>query len=267
MKRTALFFAIISTVIGIFCLAFYQRRFEMTQSGGDKVKLLAAAKLIERGTVITDEMIVVHEVPMAYVEDRAIKEAERAKIIGMHCSNRVMEGETFMWSDLSASEEKRSLSAAIQPGSRAVTIRTSREDSNAPLIRPGDYVDVVAVVKDGRIESDNMPGKSSVVLIQRAQVLASGLNVSTAEGLDPSSVAYINDKAESTLLTLSLTLQEAQILALAGEKGNLSVVLRAPGDQRTLAVVPEIASNELYDPKLRAQRSSMRETPRPGAAK
>jgi len=266
MKSRISLVALVCTLIGVFCLALYQRRYVATSSGGEKVKLLIAAKQIDRGTVVLDDMLEVREMPMAYVEDRAIKEAERPKVLGLRVLTRIQPDETLMWTDLTSGDAQQPLSNSIQPGARALTIRTSREDSNAPLIRPGDYVDVVSVIPDGTTDkADDNEGRASVVLLQRVFVLASGLNVSAQE---PSDLAGANlDRAESTLLTLSVTLQEAQVLALAAERGHLSCVLRPVNDPRTMASVPDLISDELFDPKMRAARATRRDSAGPGLLK
>jgi pilus assembly protein CpaB len=49
------------------------------------------------------------------------------------------------------------------------------------------------------------------------------------------------------LLTLSLTLPEGQYIALAAERGRLSVALRNPNDQRTAERIPDITTSQLMD--------------------
>ncbi|WP_394822890.1 Flp pilus assembly protein CpaB [Pendulispora albinea] len=249
MNRRAFVIALVVTVIGVFLLALYQRRFETEASGGEKVKLLIAVKPIERGSVIVDDMIATREVPLAYVEDRAIKEFERPKIVGLRVGNLVQAQQTLMWTDLASNEEQRDLSGLIQPGSRAVSIHTSRDDSNAALIRPGDYVDVISVVPE-TAKTGEQEHMTSVVLMQRVLVLASGLSVSPQESVDPTlgGARY----ADNTLLTLSVTLPEAQVLALAAEKGRLAVVLRPPNDQRVTSQVTEYSTRQLLEARERA---------------
>src|SRR5512140_651818 len=100
MNRRALVLALIVGMLGVFLLVLYQRRFEVDASGGAKIKLLMAVKPIERGKVITDELVATREVPQAYVEDRAIKEVEKAKILGLRVGNTVQANQTLMWTDL-----------------------------------------------------------------------------------------------------------------------------------------------------------------------
>ncbi len=259
MNRKAFGIALGITILGVFLLLLYQRRFEAEASGGDKVKLLIAVKPIERGQVLVDDMIATREVPMAYVEDRAIKEGERSKIMGLRVGNLVQAQQTLMWTDLASNEEQRDLSGLIQPGSRAVTIRTSRDDSNAALIKPGDYVDVISVMPDSAASAGTQSeNRTSVVLMQRVLVLASGLNV-TQDSTDNTGNLRFNN-SDSTLLTLSVTLTEAQVLALAAEHGHLAVVLRPPGDQRVATTPPDINSKQLYEPKDRANLNIRRPT-------
>ena len=163
MNRRALFVALIVAGLGVFLMAIYQRRFEMEASGGERIPILIAVKPIERGTQITDEMITTRAVPQAYVEDRAIKEVEKPKILGLKVGNTVQAQQTIMWTDLvTTSEDRRDLSSLVQPGNRAVTVKTSRDDSSVSLIRPGDYVDVISVMDQVGAES-----RTAVVLLQR----------------------------------------------------------------------------------------------------
>ncbi len=241
MNRRALVLALVVGILGVFLMVLYQRRFEVEASGGEKVKLLIVVKPIERGKVITDDVVATREVPQAYVEDRAIKEVEKAKILGLRVGNSVQAQQTLMWTDLiTASEDRRDLSEIVQPGNRAVTIKTSREDSSVALIRPGNYVDVIAVMAASR-ESDS---RAAAVLLQRVLVLAAGLD--TTADLSPAEKSNIASDRDN-LLTLSLTLPEAQLLSAAQEKGRITVALRNPEDQRTIDRIPDYNTSLLFN--------------------
>jgi pilus assembly protein CpaB len=247
MNRRALLIALVFAVLGVVLLVLYQQRFVAEASGGEKIKLIVAVKPIEHGKVITEEMLATREVPLAYVEDRAIKDVEKAKILGLRVGNTVEAQQTLMWTDLvTANEDRRDLSSLVQPGSRAVSIQMAKESSSVALIRPGDYVDVFAVMNQK--EADQ---KVAVVLLQRVLVLATGLDTSPdAVQLrigQPGSGEY------ASLLTLSLPVTEAQLLALAQEKGKLAVVLRNPEDQRTAQSIPDLSSTVLFDATSRSK--------------
>jgi pilus assembly protein CpaB len=245
MNRRALFIALVFAVLGVVLLVLYQQRFVAEASGGEKIKLLIAVKPIEHGKVITEEMLATRDVPMAYVEDRAVKEIEKAKILGLRVGNTVQAQQTLMWTDLvTANEDRRDLSSLVQPGSRAMSIQMAKESSSVALIRPGDYVDVFAVMTQQQTDQ-----KIAVVLLQRVLVLASGLDTSpdAIESRAPGAPAG----EYASLLTLSLPVTEAQLLALAQEKGKLAVVLRNPEDQRTAQSIPDLNSAVLFDANTR----------------
>src|SRR5258708_19191401 len=154
----------------------YLLRFEQEACGGPKVRLLVAIKPIEVGQVLADDMLATRDVPLAYVEDRAVRESERARVVGLRMSTPVRAQETLMWTDLAiATDDRRDLSSLVQPGMRAVTVRASTEGSFA-LIRPGDRVDVIATMAQG-------DQRESIVLLQNVLVLAVGLD--TGAGGDP----------------------------------------------------------------------------------
>jgi pilus assembly protein CpaB len=179
------------------------------------------------------------------VEERAIKEIDKAKVLNLRVGNAVKAQQTLMWTDLvTATEEQRDLASMVQPGYRAVSIRTSKEESSTQLIRPGDYVDVIGVFGGG-INNPGDDKEAAVVLLQRVLVVASGANTQAEN--DTKLPAYGGDP----LLTLSLTLPEAQILALAADRGRIAVALRNPDDQRTAERIPDINMTSIVDSKQR----------------
>jgi pilus assembly protein CpaB len=147
-------------------------------------------------------------------------------------------------------EKGRNLSSLIQPGMRAVTVRTKgNEDKSFALIRPGDRIDVIATMP-GEKQADQ---RSSIVLLQNVLVLAVGSDTG----------GEANEKGGSQqqmdmVLSLSLTVPEAQLLALATEKGTLTVALRNPDDVRVTEGMNDLSSSALSDSKRRGEVQSVR---------
>jgi pilus assembly protein CpaB len=252
MNRRALFIALVVGILGVFLLLLYQRRFEAEASGGEKVKLLIALKQIDRGKPITEDAIATREVPQAYVEERAIKEIDKAKVMNLKVGNAVKAQQTLMWTDLvTATEEQRDLASMVQPGYRAVSIRTAREESSTQLIRPGDYVDVIGVFGAG-INNPGDDKEAAVVLLQRVLVVASGASTNSDGQKE------VDRYAGDPVLTVSLTLPEAQILALAADRGRIAVALRNPDDQRTAERLPDINMASIVDSKQRTAIQGVR---------
>lgn len=253
MNRRALFIALVVGILGLFLLVLYQRRFEVEASGGEKVKLLVAVKRVERGKPITEDTIAVREIPIAYVDDRAIRETEKNKILGLKVGTTVREQQLLLWTDLTSTDERKDLSSLVLPGYRAVSIRASREDTSIALIKPGDYVDVIGVLGAG----GSGDAKNAVVLLQRVLVLATGTDTSPEQANERKESAFVSEN----LLTLSLTLTEAQILALAAERGRLAVAIRHPDDQQRTSGVVDLNINQLLNEKERAAIRGVRTGP------
>jgi pilus assembly protein CpaB len=259
MNKRALFIAILVGIVGAFLLVLYQRRFEVEASGGDKVKLLIAVKRIERGKPLTDDVIAVREIPLAYVDERAIRETERNKILGLKVGNAVKEQQLLLWSDLTAVDDRKDLSALVLPGYRAVSIKAARDDTSIALIKPGDYVDVIGVLGSGSGSSSINDAKNAVVLLQRVLVLATGTDTSPDQAKD---TREANPYIQENLLTLSLTLTEAQVLALAAERGRLAVAVRHPDDQARTSGIVDLNFNQIVDERERAKIRNVRTGPR-----
>ena len=241
MDRRALLLAFVVALLGVVLLVLYTKRYEREMSGGDKVKLLIAIKPIERGKPITDDMLSTRDVPQAYVEDRAIKEVDKPKILGLAVGTTIQAQQTLMWTDLAtANEERRDLSALIVPGSRAVSIKTRREDASSAMVKPGDYVDIIAVLPDPNQPSIT-DSRAAVVLLQKILVLASGYETSP----DAVDLAAKDRKGQEAVLTLSMKIEQAQAIAVAMEKGALNVVLRNPNDNVREENLPKYSSSEL----------------------
>lgn len=245
MNRRALLIAAVLAAIGAVLLALYLQRFEQEASGGERVQVLMAIKPIKAGQVIKDDMLAVRDIPMAYVEDRAVRASERPKVVGLRVGNKVQAQETLFWTDLAiASDEQRDLSSLVQPGSRAVFVRAKSGDKSFALIRPGDYVDVI-----GNMSTGNGGTRQAVVLLQRVLVLAVGLETAPEAVADQDSNKDVATR--DMVLTLSVSLQQAQLLSLAMKKGTLTVALRNPDDQRIVQGIPDMSSTALTDEKVR----------------
>jgi len=237
VNKRALFVALAVALLGAGLLVLYLKRFERDASGGPLVALIVAIKPVEPGTLLTDDMIATRNVPMAYVESRAVRLSEKARVLGLRVSTRVQPQQTVMWTDLAtAADDRRDLSSLVEPGMRAVTVRARNgaSDRANELIRPGDRVDVV--VTTGEREQE-----ASVVLMQNVLVLAVGLDTGNDAGEKHS------NNGRDSLLTLSLTIREAQLEAMAAEKGRISVALRNPDDVRVVDGLTQISGSALVD--------------------
>ena len=242
MNRRALAISLFLAACCTALLIVYLRRFELEMSGGERVNLLTLVKPVERGNVITDDALATRRVPLAYVEDRAVKAVERSKVVGLQATTSLAPPQTLLWTDLAVTTEERDLSSLVQPGKRGVTVHASGIDDSPgnALIRPGDYVDLILT----NVTPANPSEQSSMVLLQRVLVLAVGQKTALAPGgLDlRGRTPGVGDR----LLTLSLSLAESQLLSLALEKGRLSVAVRNTRDPAVQTDIPDVNASALF---------------------
>lgn len=240
---------LVSFVVGIFTvllLTLYLRRLEAETSGGNPVAIIAAIKPLEPGTVIAPEMVSLKMVPQAYVESRAIRQADLARIIGLRVETPVKAQQSLLWTDLAVtSDDRRQLSMTVQPGMRAVGIRASNDDAHYALIRPGDRVDVVASLPAANNDKDRV----SVLVVQNVLVLAVGLDTGGREMLGAAPSGQRTDQ----MLTLSVNPQQLQQLSLASERGKLTIGLRNPKDTRAIDAISDMPSSALLSAPERAK--------------
>jgi pilus assembly protein CpaB len=229
--RRALAWSLASGVLSAVLALVAFQRYEQELAGGERVLILRARKPIARGEPLTDDALVTASVPSSYLEGRAVRAADRSKVRGLRIATALETQDAVLWSDLAVSQRRRDLSALVQPGNRAVSVQAAFGD-DTQLIRPGDYVDVLAT-----LQSKTEDRLVSALLLQRILVLAVGAVT------DPQQVRA--DSVEE--LTLSLKIEEAQLLALARERGKLSVMLRQPDDTRIVEGAPEMPISSLFD--------------------
>jgi pilus assembly protein CpaB len=241
MNRRALVIALIVSLLGAAVVAVYLRRFELEASGGEPIGVLVVLKPVETGAILTEDLLATRLIPRAYIEERAVLAKDKPKVIGLRMGLPIGAQQTLMWTDLAiAMEERRNLSSLIQPGMRAVSIgATNRSDKAHALIRPGDRLDVIATVSADPKKAT--ASDTSVVLLQNVLVLAVGTDTG-AEAVDKTP-----GTGKDLLLTLSVTVPESQLLALAAERGRLSVALRNPDDVRIIESVADVNASALAD--------------------
>ena len=111
--------------------------------------------------------------------------------------------------------ERATLSALVQPGKKAVTIRVNDVDGVGGFVMPGDRVDVVLTrqVDKGNATTD--------VVLQNVRVLA----------IDQTADVRASKPSIAKAVTLEVDLTEAQKISLAASVGTLSLLLRKAGEQ------------------------------------
>ena len=204
---------------------------EVTESG----TIVVAARDLNFGTRLSAEDLVAIDWPRDRVPQGAytsinqmLEEGTRVVLSPMSTNEPVLS------SKITGAGQRASLSALIEPGMRAVTIRVDEVRGVAGFVLPGERVDIALIRQEG---GDSV----SEILLQNVRVLA--VDQLANERTDQPTIARA--------VTLEVSTEQAQKIILASDIGRLSLLLRQPGAElandvrrvtRSDLSVPEVAS-------------------------
>lgn len=208
----------------------------LAQVQANLTSVLIANKDIPAGTLITPDSLETSLIPNEFIQPKAVTSLDR--IAGMTTIASILKGEQITQSKLAWPEQQKkedSLGGKIPIGKRAITVSVDNISSLLGMIKPGNYVDVIAMIPvptkmpDGK--QTNQP--VAVPLFQNVLVLAVGQQTSPVSYV-PSAEAgrYKKEEVKATpslsspLITLALTPQEANIIAFLQEQSKLRLILR-----------------------------------------
>ena len=241
MNRKAIIVGLAFAALSAVLLVVYLKRYDEETSGGPRTSILVLTKPVERGKPITEDTLGVRSVPRAYLEQRAVKASEKAKVLGIRTVVPLSAQQQLMWTDLSVTgNEHQNLAGIVPNGKRAMSLRLASDDTSVGLIQPGDYIDVYAVFG---AKNDARDAKRSVLFLQQVLVLAAGYDI------DPDQrVADAPRSPRAPVLSVLLAPQQAQLLSLAAERARLVVSLRNPEDP-TVTPTPVDVTTSFFDPE------------------
>lgn len=140
-------------------------------------------------------------------------------VVGRGVITALARNEILLPAKLAAEKAGGGLPAMIPQGKRAVAVKVNEVIGVAGFASPGTKVDVVLT---GNVHKNNDPGDvSATTVLQNVQVLAAGQKLQNNADGKPETVQVI---------TLLVTPEEAQKLALATQEGNIQLTLRNPLD-------------------------------------
>jgi pilus assembly protein CpaB len=187
----------------------------------ETVDVVVAVADIPRGTTLLAEHVKLRAWPRELVPPGALasldQAQERVSLLP------VVKEEVLLDAKLAPRSAGRGLAAMIPPGLRAFTIQAPHVASGvAGFILPGNKVDVLLTMTGSGLD-DGTDGGSTVVLLQRVEVLA------VDQRLDAPADNKV-DPQELRSVTLLVTPEQAAKLDLGQSKGTLHLSLRNPAD-------------------------------------
>jgi pilus assembly protein CpaB len=237
MKKIVLPSSLGAAALAAFLTHLYLARLEADASGGARVAILVAAEDIPVGAALTESQLAVRDVPQAYVEGRQVRASEVKKVIGARAAGGLKANEALLWTDLAKFNDRaRVLSGLVQNGMRAVPLDLRSADFDG-LLRPGDRVDVL--FSTGAKGDDG----ATQTLLQNLLVLSVGGTLGGDDEAAPGARGGV---------TLSATIEQAQVITQAQLRGRLSLTLRNTDDLTLAEGLPETSSRDLLPGRDRA---------------
>lgn len=130
---------------------------------------------------------------------------------------------------LEESQSGSFVAASLGDKMRAYSIRVRAESSVGGLVRPGDFVDVI-VTYGIRLRGEIEDVAEGTVIRDASQVVLENIRVLAVDQRTEEKVESDKTAKPGKTVTLEVTREGAEVLALASKMGDLSLALRKLGD-------------------------------------
>jgi pilus assembly protein CpaB len=178
---------------------------------------VVAAKNLGMGSRITEADVK----PVAWPEDAPVEGgfSEVSQVVGRGVLEPIVLNEPITQRKLAAPEAGAGLPPTIKEGMRALSLRVNDVVGVAGYVLPGTKVDVLVTLK----EQPNAPTNMTRVVVDNVHVLAAGKVYDTEQGRTGQAI-------DTTVVTLMLSPEQAEKVALAASEGQILLTLRNPLD-------------------------------------
>lgn len=221
MRNKRLLFVLAGAVMfGLVAAASVSRYLSNAQATPRNMRSVVVAKVeIPLGTKVVAEQLMRVHIPSNAVPDGVFESED--KLLGRVSIVNIAAREPVTDFKLAPEGSTGGLSAVIPEGFRAMTVKVDDVVGVSGFLQPGTMVDVLTVIDppDDNARRDPI----SKIVLQYVKVLASGQNIDRPKN---------EREAESVrVVTLQVTPEQAEKLALASTEGKLRLVLRNTIDQ------------------------------------
>lgn len=211
-----------ATVFGLVAAVTVSRYLSNAQAFSRDMNAVVIAKGdIALGTKLEAGHLTAVQFPKDATPEGAFDSAE--KLVGRVVVVNVAAREPVTDFKLAPEGSAAGLSSVIPEGYRAMTVKVDDVVGVAGFARPGALVDVVVVIEPSG-ERLNSQGPISKIVLQNIKVLASGQDIDQPKNDD-------REAQQAKAVTLQVTPEQAEKLALASSEGKLQLVMRNSIDQ------------------------------------
>lgn len=237
MKKRMLILGLLALIlsVGITYLAYrlLQTRLQPAQI---TTQIIVAAKKLDLGVRLTKEDVKLAEWPKSAPLEGSFSDinsvVDRALMVPTQVNEPILD------SKLAPKEAGAGLMALIPEGMRALSIQVDSVIGVSGFIMPGSRVDLIlTAIPPTEVKGAKGQEQASKIILENLEVLAAGQNVQgSAEG-KPQTVQNV---------TLLVTPDQAQRVALASRDGRIQLALRNPIDKEA-AEPPLVVQSTLYE--------------------
>jgi pilus assembly protein CpaB len=239
MNNRAMTMAILFALVSVFLISSWVSDVEKREKNRyGAMSLVVKAKMdIKESQTITEELLELEAIPKKFRDPGAIvfDNAERSEetqksmraIVGTVAIVPIKKGEQIAYNKITEPGIRTGLSPQVAPGRRAIAMSVTNQSSVSKLVKPGDRVDVIAVLDMG----GGKENKVSKTILQDVVVLSVGQNVTNniprKVEVQGSKVTY-QSLAENTAydtVTVEVAPEQAQMLALVSSNGENAITL------------------------------------------
>ena len=239
MRRQTLIALGIALVLGLFAvylanvfLTQTEQRAVVTPQGMTKVAV--AGVPLDYGVEITPDKIRFADYPAASVPPGSFRNISELLPAGKRrVALRPMQvNEPILANKISGEGQGASIAALLPDGKRAAAVRINDVSGVAGFVQPNDSVDVLIT---RQLPGSNEDVQVTDVLLQNIRVIATDQDAKGADG----------QPALAKTATREVDPIEAPKLALAQQVGQLSLVLRKPGEEQNNPMVETVSLGDL----------------------
>jgi pilus assembly protein CpaB len=230
MRNKRFFIVLVGALLfGLLAAVTVSRYLSSAQAVTKEFNRVTVAKVpIPVGTKLIPEQLMVVQFSKESTPDGAMESPD--KLVGRVAVVNIGVKEPITETRLAPEGTAAGLSAIIPEGYRAMTVAVNDVVGISGFIMPGTLVDVVVVI-DPQQSNGSQQGPISKIVLQNIKVLANGQNIDKPENQrDANSVKAV---------TLLVTPEQAEKLALASTEGRLQLMMRNSidqGDEQTKGV-------------------------------
>ena len=234
MSRPSLLGAVLAVVVGVATFVYLgDGEADAQVAEIELVGVVVANRDINVRTRVGEDDLKLIDIPATAAHPRALRTIDDAT--DLFAAGFIAAGEQILPHDLSEEVFGGGLALLIPEGQRAVSIAISNAAAAGGLLSPGDHIDVIAIFDEKlRGEAGTAIVAEDVTVLALSQLILGDV----LEDGEESPTAAASPNAVSATITVAVSLDDAQRIALAASFGDLHVFLRHPDDDSDTFAAP-----------------------------